>query len=142
MSSKLQVKLNHEYATVPTLGSDNAAGYDLYSVETKEIPPMSRVVIKTGIHITVPPGTYGRIAPRSGLAIKHWVDVCAGVVDRDYTGEVMVVLHNYKDEPFTVNTGDRIAQLIFELIINPPITQVSDLEESKRGDDGFGSTGR
>jgi dUTP pyrophosphatase len=142
MPLSLQVVLNHKDAQMPKMGSAGSAGYDLYSVVNMEIPPMSRAVVKTGIHITVPIGTYGRIAPRSGLAVKDWIDVGAGVIDRDYTGEIMVVLHNHKKELFNVRVGDRIAQLVLERITNPQVVQMCELGGSKRGDGGFGSTGK
>jgi dUTP pyrophosphatase len=90
--------------------------------------------------MTVPRGTYGRIAPRSGLAVKG-IDVGAGVVDRDYVGLVKVLLINNSAAAFAVNTGDRIAQLVLEQIATPPAIVVSKLDHTTRSDGGFGSTG-
>ena len=95
----------------------------------------------TGISISFPAGLYARIAPRSGLALKKFIDVGAGVVDADYRGEVGVVLFNHGDQDFQVNMGDRIAQLILERIDTPPVVEVSGLGEIVRGSSGFGSTG-
>ena len=96
----------------------------------------------TGIAIAVPQGTYGRVAPRSGLAVKHGLGTGAGVIDADYRGEVMVVMFNHSDEDFEIKQGDRCAQLVLERIVNPNVVEVEgDLEISVRGSGGFGSTG-
>ena len=95
----------------------------------------------TGLSISFPAGLYARIAPRSGLALKKFIDVGAGVVDADYRGEVGVVLFNHGDQDFQVKMGDRIAQLILERIDTPPVEEVSGLGETVRGTSGFGSTG-
>lgn len=88
-----------------------------------------------------PEGTYGRIAPRSGLASKHFIDTGAGVIDSDYRGEVKVLLFNHASDDFPIKRGDRVAQLVLERIYTPEIIEVTDLEESVRGAGGFGSTG-
>ena len=88
-----------------------------------------------------PEGTYGRVAPRSGLASKHFIDTGAGVIDADYRGEVKVLLFNHAEKDFDIKQGDRIAQLVLERIYTPEIVEVRDLEESVRGSGGFGSTG-
>ena len=95
----------------------------------------------TGLSISFPAGLYARIAPRSGLALKKFMDVGAGVVDADYRGEVGVVLFNHGDQDFEVKMGDRIAQLILEQISTPEVVEVSGLDETVRGTGGFGSTG-
>ena len=89
----------------------------------------------------MPRGTYGRIAPRSGLAAKHGVDVGAGVIDADYRGEVKILLINHSDVKFDIKKGDRIAQLVLERISLAELNEVSELEETQRGQKGFGSTG-
>ncbi|XP_032831833.2 deoxyuridine 5'-triphosphate nucleotidohydrolase, mitochondrial isoform X2 [Petromyzon marinus] len=106
-----------------------------------EIPPMDRLVVQTDIQIALPAGCYGRIAPRSGLAAKHGIDVGAGVVDEDYRGNVGVVLFNFGKKPFVVKRGDRIAQLICEKIFYPQLEECTSLENTERGSGGFGSTG-
>lgn len=105
------------------------------------IPPRGKALFKTDIAIAVPAGTYGRVAPRSGLALKHGIDTGAGVIDEDYRGNVGVILFNHSDVEFTVAAGDRIAQLILEKIETPPIQCVEDLDDTARGAGGFGSTG-
>lgn len=97
--------------------------------------------MKTDIQIEVPFGTYGRVAPRSGLAWKNFIDVGAGVIDQDYRGNVGVILFNHSDVDFDVKKGDRIAQLICERIIYPKVVQADSLTETQRGEGGFGSTG-
>ncbi|XP_029987002.1 deoxyuridine 5'-triphosphate nucleotidohydrolase, mitochondrial isoform X2 [Sphaeramia orbicularis] len=131
-----------EYATAPTRGSAKAAGYDLYSAYDYSIGPMDKAIVKTDIQIAVPHGCYGRVAPRSGLAAKHFIDVGAGVVDEDYRGNVGVVLFNFGKETFEVKKGDRVAQLVCERICYPDLEEQETLDETERGAGGFGSTGR
>ena len=130
-------------ATLPTRGSDGSVGYDLYSSEDAMVPCQAgRALVGTGITVVLPPGVYGRVAPRSGLAVKHCIDVGAGVIDPDYTGEVKVVLFNHGTEDFEIKKGDRIAQLILERCDTPMIKEIGLLDETLRGDGGFGSTGQ
>ena len=141
MENKLIVCKNHDDAIIPKRGSEQAAGYDLYTIDEGRLIPKQTRLFDTGISFTVPEGTYGRIAPRSGLS-KKGILVNAGVVDRDYTGPVKVMLHNLSDDMYQVKKNDRIAQLIIEKIATPMIEEVGSLEETDRGDGGFGSTGR
>ncbi|CAD7672905.1 unnamed protein product [Nyctereutes procyonoides] len=131
-----------EHATAPTKGSPRAAGYDLYSAYDYILPPMEKAIVKTDIQVALPSGCYGRVAPRSGLAAKHFIDVGAGVIDEDYRGNVGVVLFNFGKEKFEVKKGDRIAQLICERIFYPEIEEVQVLDDTERGSGGFGSTGK
>ena len=105
----IKVKRMDPRAKVPTKGSPRGAGHDLYANEDKIIPKKGQEVVNTGLAITVPQGTYGRIAPRSGLAVKYQIAVNAGVIDVDYTGEVKVVLLNLGKEDYQVKKGERIA---------------------------------
>ncbi|EFA05862.1 deoxyuridine 5'-triphosphate nucleotidohydrolase [Tribolium castaneum] len=125
----------------PTKGSVKAAGYDLKSAFDCVVPARGKALVDTGIKIQLPEGCYGRIAPRSGLAVKNFIDVGAGVVDEDYRGVLKVVLFNHSDTAFEVKSGDRIAQLICERIYYPDIEEVQELSETARGEGGFGSTG-
>ena len=97
--------------------------------------------MKTDLSIAIPKDTYARVAPRSGLAWKHFIDVGAGVVDYDYRGNVGVILFNHSDVDFEVKHGDRIVQLILERIATPEVLEVEDLDDTARGAGGFGSTG-
>nr|XP_020461372.1 deoxyuridine 5'-triphosphate nucleotidohydrolase, mitochondrial isoform X2 [Monopterus albus] len=131
-----------EHARTPTKGSSKAAGYDLYSAYDYSIGPMDKAIVKTDIQIAVPHGCYGRVAPRSGLAAKHFIDVGAGVVDEDYRGNVGVVLFNFSKDTFEVKKGDRVAQLVCERICYPDLVEQETLDDTTRGSGGFGSTGR
>lgn len=138
----MNVQLLCENAVAPVRSSEGAAGYDLAAVEGGHIDPMGRLLVRTGISIEIPPGTYARVASRSGLATRHGIHVGAGVIDRDYRGEVRVLLFNLGDERFTFEPGDRIAQLILEKIHTPIVIVRDQLTGTERGTSGFGSTGR
>jgi dUTP pyrophosphatase len=134
-------KLSYD-AILPTRGSDGSVGYDLYSNEDAIVPCQAgNALVGTGLAVRIPDGCYGRVAPRSGLAVKHCIDVGAGVIDPDYTGEVKVVLFNRGFDNFEIKKGDRIAQLILERCETPHVKEIGLLEETLRGSDGFGSTG-
>ncbi|NXM38122.1 DUT protein, partial [Gymnorhina tibicen] len=141
-SMRLRFTKLSENAFAPSRGSARAAGYQMYSAYDCVIPPMEKAVVKTDIQIALPSGCYGRVAPRSGLAAKHFIDVGAGVIDEDYRGNVGVVLFNFGKETFEVKKGDRIAQLICERIYYPELEEVEALDDTERGEDGFGSTGK
>ncbi|KAM0712149.1 hypothetical protein Q7P37_011243 [Cladosporium fusiforme] len=137
----LQVKFLSSTAKAPTRGSAHAAGYDLYASKPTTVPARGKVLVDTDISIAVPAGTYGRVAPRSGLASKHSIDVGAGVIDADYRGPLKVLLFNFSEVDFKVEEGERVAQLIIERIYTPEVVVVQELEETVRGIGGFGSTG-
>lgn len=137
----LSVKRLSQSATLPHRSTPGAAGYDLSSAVNTVIPARGKEIVKTDLSIAVPEGTYGRVAPRSGLAWKHHIDVGAGVIDSDYRGNVGVVLFNHSERDFPVQVGDRIAQLILERIIVPDVVEVQELPDTIRGAGGFGSTG-
>ena len=120
-----------------------SAGYDLYSIEDATIESGTRMLIRTGISIQIPEYYYLRVAPRSGLSVKG-IDVGAGVIDSSYRGEVRVLLINNSTEPFQVQDGDRIAQLILERCATPDIYILEDeqLSATERGENGFGSSGK
>ena len=136
------IKCLHESAHTPTRGSGGAVGYDLYSDEDTWIDTSKRALVGTGVAVVLPVGTYGRVAPRSGLAVKHGINVGAGVIDPDYTGEIKVLLFNHGEEPFHVKKGDRIAQLILERCETPDTVLIDDIDATARGASGFGSTGK
>lgn len=137
----IKVKKIHELAIIPKRNNSTDAGADLYSVEQITIPPLTRSMVSTGICIEIPEGFYGRIAPRSGLAVKNGIDVLAGVCDSSYRGEIKVVLYNTDSEKsFEVTYGDKIAQLIIEQHFNFILEQVDELSSTIRGNNGFGSS--
>jgi dUTP pyrophosphatase len=127
-------------AVLPARGSALAAGLDLFTIEDVELRPKQRATARTGLAVAIPPGFYGRVAPRSGLAAKNGLDVLAGVIDSDYRGEICCVLYNTGDEVITLPAGSKICQLIIEQIITPEAAWVNDLDTTARGAGGFGST--
>ena len=137
----LHFKRLDDRATLPTRGSSSSAGLDLYSIEDITIGPQKRIVARTGLAVAVPVGFYGRVAPRSGLAVKNGLDVLAGVIDSDYRGEVCCALLNTGDEAINLPQGSRLCQLIIEQIITPVPEWANELDETARGAGGFGSTG-
>ncbi|HEX5875385.1 MAG TPA: dUTP diphosphatase [Pyrinomonadaceae bacterium] len=136
----LRFKKLDERAVLPKRGSVLAAGLDVCSIEDLELGPRQRIMAKTGLAVAIPIGFYGRIAPRSGLASKHGLDVLAGVIDSDYRGEICCLLYNTGDEPIRLAAGSKICQLILEQIITPEAAWTTDLDETARGAGGFGST--
>ena len=140
-NKKLKVKRHSDTAVLPERKSALAAGYDLCSDEELTIPPGQRRAIETNISVEVPAGHYGRVAPRSGLAVKQGINVMAGVIDADYRGKVGVVLINHSYDSFRVKVGDRIAQLILEKCSMFPVEEITEHTVTARGEGGFGSTG-
>jgi dUTP pyrophosphatase len=150
----LNVKLLNEHARLPQRSSSGAAGYDIYAAEQCFITPGSKKVISTGISIELPqcpfPGHIYcmKLMSRSGLSVKQSIEVGAGLIDRDYRGEIKVVLRNHsqrQDVPYNVlevNIGDRIAQGVIIPVAIPTVVEVKELTNSARGTGGFGSTGR
>ncbi|HEX8649454.1 MAG TPA: dUTP diphosphatase [Pyrinomonadaceae bacterium] len=129
-------------ARLPTRGSQFAAGLDLYSIESLAIAARGRALVHTGLAVAIPHGFYGRVAPRSGLAIKHGLDVLAGVIDSDYRGEILCALINHGEEQVWIEAGIRVAQLVIESIATPEPVWSEDLSGTERGGGGFGSTGK
>jgi dUTP pyrophosphatase len=130
-----------EFAVLPVRGSPLAAGYDLAAAYGCTIPARGKGLVKTDLQMAIPDNCYGRIAPRSGLAWKNFIDVGAGVIDADYRGNVGVLLFNLGEADFEVHPGDRVAQLILERISTPEVQEVGELPDTDRGAGGFGSTG-
>lgn len=146
MSVNIKVKKLNMNAKMPTRGSEQAAGYDLYAClesETSTINPHETVKIGTGLSIEVPEGYFGGIFARSGLAAKNGLRPanCVGVADSDYRGEYIVALHNDTDIVQTITQNERIAQLVIMPFLPVVFEEVNDLSETERGDGGFGSTG-
>ena len=142
---KAQVKKLTSTAKLPSLGSEKAAGYDLYADIESNIGflPHQTQKIGTGLAITPPKGYFGAIFARSGLAVKGLRPAnCVGVCDEDYTGEYIVALHNDTDSEFVIKPGDRIAQVVFMPYVHPEFEVVDGLKETERGSGGFGSTGK
>lgn len=129
-----------EKAQIPSQATLWDAGYDLFSTEAYTLKPGERKLFKTNISTAIPHGYYGRVAPRSGLAYKHGIDVLAGVIDAGYRGDIWAILINFGTEDFVINEGDKIAQFIIEKCHFVTWQEVEDLEESQRWEWGFGSS--
>lgn len=145
MTVNVNIKKLNDKATVPTLGSEYAAGSDLYACidEAVTIAPGETVLIKTGLAMEIPVGYAGLIYARSGLASKRGLAPAnkVGVVDSDYRGEVMVALHNHSKVDAVVEPNERIAQLVVTPFLSVSYTEVDELSDTVRGDGGFGSSG-
>lgn len=139
---KIVNKSNHR---LPEYATPEAAGMDLKANTTEPIVlgPLERQMVPTGIFIQLPKGTEAQVRPRSGLAAKHGITVLnsPGTVDADYTGEIKVILINLSNEKFVINPGDRIAQLVVAKYERVEWDEVATLDETERGEGGFGSTG-
>ena len=146
---KIKIKIHLEegcsiHSSLPTYKSKEAAGCDLcYCGETPiTIYTLDRAFIHTGVHIALPEGYEAQVRGRSGLNKTHGIVVPTGTIDADYRGEIGVVVYNLSREPFTINPGDRIAQLVISPVIQADWQQVYHLDKTDRGDGGFGSTGK
>jgi len=137
-----------EGLALPAYQTAHAAGLDLLAAVPGDKPlvmqPGQRALIPTGLMIAVPPGFEAQVRPRSGLALKHGITVLnsPGTVDADYSGEVSVLLINHGDAPFTIQRGERIAQLVIAAVAQANLVAVTSLSSTDRGSGGFGSTGR
>lgn len=142
----LKLKRLRSSARIPANATPGSAGYDLCADldSPVTIPARRMVKIPTGLAMAIEPGYAGFVFARSGLGIKHGIVPanCVGVIDSDYRGEVIVGLYNHTDEPFVVEPGDRIAQLVLLPVHTPEIAECTELGETSRGEGGFGSTGR
>jgi dUTP pyrophosphatase len=138
----MNVELLHPLARLPTKGTPQSAGYDLYSVEAVTLGPGDRRCVSTGLRLELPSECYGRIAPRSGLSVEHGLTTLAGVVDRDYRGEICVILLNTGRYEVQLAAGTRIAQLILErCYLDVLVSETRSLSSTARQEGGFGSTG-
>ncbi len=137
---KINLKLDAG-AIMPTRAYSTDAGLDLYSKETAVIPARGSRTFDTGVHIELPVGTVGMLKSKSGLNVKHGL-TSEGVIDVGYTGSICVKLYNHSDTDYTVNAGDKISQLVIMLIYTPELELVTELEQTERGNGGFGSTGK
>jgi dUTP pyrophosphatase len=140
----LKVRRLDARAVLPTRAYPGDAGLDLYALEQRELGPGERASIGTGISVQIPEGQAGLVLPRSGLAASHGIALvnAPGLIDSGYRGEVRVLLLNTdRSKPFTVSSGDRIAQLLLVRVETPAVEEVAELALSERGDGGFGSSG-
>lgn len=140
----MKIKLLSKKAKLPTRGSEEAAGWDLYAAEDVIIPPHTTTKISTDIAIEIPAGYFGAVFARSGLATKQGLRPanCVGVIDSDYRGPIIVALHNDTDQTKEVLSGDRIAQLVFIPYASWDWEVVDELSDTERGKGGFGHSGK
>ena len=138
----LNVKKLDEDAIIPTKANRSDAGYDFYASHGTILQKHAHKLIKTGISMAIPEGYVGLIWPRSGMAYKHGIDVFAGVIDSSYRGEIGVVLYNSQYSNYSIEKGDRIAQILFQKIEDFDLHVVDNLDDSIRGTGGFGSSGK
>ena len=129
---------------LPEYATPASAGVDLRASEARVIPPGSRALVPTGLRIALPEGYEAQVRPRSGLALKHGVTLpnSPGTIDADYRGEIGVILMNLGQEPFVVEPGDRIAQMVVAPVVRVAWSEAEALDATERGEGGFGSTGR
>lgn len=137
--------INKGHQQLPAYATSQSAGMDLRAnIDTPIVlQPMERRLIPTGLHIALPAGFEAQVRPRSGLALKHGLTVLnsPGTVDADYRGEIMVLLINLSSSPFTVNDGERIAQMVIARHEQATFVEVEELDETERGEGGYGHTG-
>jgi len=138
--------INKSNNPIPCYETKNSAGVDLRAFTNEDIiiKPMERKMIHTGLYMAIPEGYEGSVRPRSGLAIKNGITVIntPGVCDSDYRGEICVLLVNLSTEDFTIKNGDRIAQMLFKQVEQATFIEVNELDETERGEGGFGHTGK
>ena len=142
MNETLKKKCRTTGPFVPSYSHPGDAGADLKASEPTVIPAQGKALVSTGLCMELPEGHVGLIWPRSGLAVKHSIDCGAGVVDAKYRGEIKVLLFNHSDKNFTIEPGDRIAQLLVQKVENINFLPVESLDETERNKGGFGSTGK
>ena len=146
---KVEIKIEKEKGCeslpLPKAASKYASGIDLHSAQNEviEIGPGERKLVSTGIKIALPPGYEAQVRPRSGLAYSHGITVLntPGTIDADYRGVIKVILINHGKENFYINRGDRIAQLVIQKVCQPILKEIEELDNTKRGEGGFGHTG-
>lgn len=138
---KLEVKKLMPEAKLPTRAHSDDAGLDLYSVEECVLASGGRRAVKTGIAVAIPAGYVGLIWDKSGLSAKAGLKTMGGVIDAAYRGEVQVIIVNLSDAPYEIQKGSKVAQLLIQKVALPEVCEVSELNDTLRGESGFGSTG-
>ena len=145
MSENLKIKIKKikENAILPHYAHDGDAGVDLYSTEDYVLKPGQRVLVSTGLSMAIPKGYEGQVRPKSGLALRKGITTCnnPGTIDSGYRGEIGVIAINHGTEEFKIEKGTKIAQMIFNKVEEAKFEEVNELDSTKRGEKGFGSTG-
>ena len=137
----MKIKIDGGFDQIPIRAHKTDAGLDLKATGYQVIFPKDSAVFGTGVHVQLPAGTCGLIMSNSGLNVKHGL-FCTGLIDEGYTGEILIRLFNFGDRPYVVQKGDKVAQLVVVPCYYEPLELVDKLDESERGNNGFGSTGR
>lgn len=137
----MKIKLD-DGALLPQRAHAEDAGLDLFTREKFRLWPNQSACIDTGVHVQLPAGTFGKIESKSGLNVKHGIVSCGGVIDENYTGSIVVKIYNLGDKAYDFKAGDKVAQMIIQPYWAPDMQVVDKLDETDRGDAGFGSTGR
>ena len=137
----IKIKKIHPDAIIPRYAHEGDAGMDIFSAENIIIKPNERIACKTGISMHIPENHVGLIWDKSGIALKNGVTTLGGVIDSGYRGELQIVMINLSKENYNIKEGNKIAQMLIQKIENPKIQEVEELDETSRGDGGFGSTG-
>lgn len=139
----LKIKKLSESAVVPEYKTDGASGMDLSSIERVTLMPFERKLVPTGLAIQLEQGFEAQLRPRSGTSIKHGLTLinCVGTIDSDYTGEIFIPMINLSSTPYTIEIGERVAQMVIARYTSVGVKIVDELDETERGSGGFGSTG-
>lgn len=140
LEENMKIKLD-PWAIMPTRAHDTDAGLDLYAPLSQAVPAKGSTIFNTGVHVQLPLGTAGMLKSKSGLNVNHDI-TSEGVIDVGYTGAIVVKLYNHGDLDYFVRKGDKISQLVIVPVVIPSLEVVDELEDTERGDGGFGSTGR
>ena len=140
---KLKVKKINPEAIIPGYAHEGDSGMDLYSVENTTIEPGERKTVKTGLAVSLPKGFEAQVRPKSGLAVNHGITVLntPGTVDSSYRGQIMIIVINLGKEPYKVEKGKKIAQMVIARVEKAEVEETDELDETTRSDGGFGSTG-
>jgi len=140
---KIKIKKIKESAILPHYAHKGDAGVDIYSIENYVLRPGQRILVSTGLSMAIPKGYEGQIRPKSGLALKHGITTCnsPGTIDSGYRGEIRVIVINHGSEEFKIEKETKIAQMIFNKVEEAEFEEVEELENTRRGNEGFGSTG-
>lgn len=144
MQIPVQIKKLNKKAIIPQYQSEGAAGFDFHSISDVKIPPKATVLVKTGLAMAIPSGYEIQVRPRSGMSLKTKIRIsnAPGTVDCDFRGEVGIIVDNIGDETITIQVGDRIAQGVLNEVPQAQFIEVKELDETKRGEGGFGSTNK
>lgn len=139
---EIKVKKLHKDAKLPTYAHHGDAGFDLFSIESVNIPVGARVLVGTGVAIEIPDGYVGLIWDKSGLSMVHGLKNLGGVIDAGYRGEIKAGVVNLSDEDYTITAGHKVAQMLIQKVERADIKEITDLSDTSRGHGGFGSTGK